>query len=594
MSESLLSYFEQELAFIRQEAGEFARRHPGAAKSLGISDDSVDDPQISRLIDSVALLNARLQQRLDDSFPQLTDSLLRLLFPHYLRPIPAYSILKMQPADEVSARHFIPKGTHLGISDADIDTTVFRTCQDLTLYPVKITSAHVAMAPFDTEKPHGAEYAKAMLEIKLQTTDPSILFSDLDLTSLELFLRGETQSILRLYDHLLGGVKQICVQYGEQRISLGSDALQPVGFESQQQVLPYSARSFGGFQLLTEFFTFPERFHVIALDLAQSLQYANTNEIKIQLFLDDMAVDLSRSLGADNFHLFCTPIINLQSMTAEPLSIDFGHSQYPLVLDAGGLQQLQLFAIEQVLDVTERQSCSVPPLYGEKYKGAETGLRWQLVQDWHSESVLQSSLRVADLEHKSANSEARTWLVSTTCSDGEIAGHLSISSQVSCRDSISLPARLQLLRRPTRQIRIKSAEQNAWPLLAHLHFNYHSLLGADDPVASLKAMLNLYNHTESSQNMAYIAAIQGIEQEQVVAPIRISGKSCFAYGTRISITLSTKELGGGGIELLSRLLDRFFAFFAGFNSFTQVVIMLEGSEGEHKVFPRRSGCKNML
>ncbi|MCW8327867.1 type VI secretion system baseplate subunit TssF [Photobacterium sp. SDRW27] len=594
MSESLLSYFEQELAFIRQEAGEFARRHPGSAKSLGISDDSVDDPQISRLIDSVALLNARLQQRLDDSFPQLTDSLLRLLFPHYLRPIPAYSIMKMQPSDEVSAKHFIPQGTHLGVSDTEIETTVFRTCQDVTLFPIKLASAYVAMAPFDVEKPQGGEQAKAMLEIQLQTTDPGILFSDLDLASLELFLRGETQSVLRLYDHLLSGVKQVCVQFGENRVLLGRDALKPVGFDGQNQVLPYSSRSFGGFKLLTEFFTFPERFHVIDLAFAQSLRYAHTNEIKIQIFLDDMAIDLSRSLGADNFHLFCTPIVNLQTLTAEPLTVNFGHSQYPIVLDAGGQQQLQLFAIDQVTDVTEQNSCSVPPLYGEKYKGAETGLRWQLVQEWQNETSLQSSLRVADLEHKSAASEARTWLVSATCSDGPTASKLSISSQVSCRDSISLPAKLQLLRRPTKQIRIKSAEQNAWPLLAHLHFNYHALLGADDPVSALKAMLNLYNHTESSQNVAYISAIQSLEQEQVVAPTRISGKSCFAYGTRISVTLNTKELGGGGVELLSQLLDRFFAYFAGFNSFTQVVILIEGAEGEHKVFPRRSGCKNML
>jgi type VI secretion system protein ImpG len=48
------------------------------------------------------------------------------------------------------------------------------------------------------------------------------------------------------------------------------------------------------------------------------------------------------------------------------------------------------------------------------------------------------------------------------------------------------------------------------------------------------------------------------------------------------------------VELLAQLLDRFFAYFAGFNSFTQVVILLAGVEGEYKVFPRRSGCRNML
>ena len=135
MSEPLLSYFEQELAFIRQEAGDFCRRHPGSAKSLGISNDSIDDPQVSRLIDSVALLNARLQQKLDDTFPQLTDSLLRLLFPHYLRPIPAYSMLKMTPSEDVSAKQVIPKGTHLGISDSEVKEAIFRTSKRCRFVP---------------------------------------------------------------------------------------------------------------------------------------------------------------------------------------------------------------------------------------------------------------------------------------------------------------------------------------------------------------------------------------------------------------------------------------------------------------------------
>lgn len=593
MSESLLSYFEQELAFIRQETGEFSRRHPSAAKSLGISDDSIDDPQITRLIDSVALLNARLQQRLDDSYPQLTDSLLSLLFPHYLRPLPAFSVMKMQPLDDVSAKHFIPKGTHLGITDHDTETAIFRTSQDVTLFPIHLDTAQVAIAPFNVEKPTGAKQAKAMLEITLRTNAPSILFSDLDCHSLELFLRGETQSVLRLYDHLLSDVEQVCVQYGKQQVLLGAEALQAVGFEDEHQILPYSASSFGGFKLLTEFFSFPERFQAIDLDLGQSLRYAHTDEITIQIFIADMNIDLSRSLGADNFHLFCTPIVNLHSLITEPLSISFDQTQYPIVLDAGGRQQLQLFSIDQVTDITSEKNCHVPPLYGDKYQGAETGLRWQLIQDWQSDSQLQSSLKVGDLKHQSADGESRTWLISATCSDGTLTNELSMQSEVICRDSISLPASLQLLRRPSHQIRIKASEQNAWPLLAHLHFNYHSLLGADDPVSALKEMLNLYNHTESSQNNAYIAAISSLEQEQVVAPVRISGKSCFAHGTRLSVTLNTRGLDGG-IELLSQLLDRFFAYFTGFNSFTQLVILIEGIEGQYKVFPRRSGCRNML
>ena len=88
MSNSLLSYFEQELRFIRNEATQFAERHPGAARALSIRKDSIDDPQIARLIESVALMNGKLQQRLDDSYPELTESLVYLAVSALLKTDP--------------------------------------------------------------------------------------------------------------------------------------------------------------------------------------------------------------------------------------------------------------------------------------------------------------------------------------------------------------------------------------------------------------------------------------------------------------------------------------------------------------------------
>lgn len=339
---------------------------------------------------------------------------------------------------------------------------------------------------------------------------------------------------------------------------------------------------------------FSERFHAMKVNMAGALSAVKQSTMKIVIFMDDMPIELARSLGPENFQLFCAPIINLQSLTADPMKVDFSQGQYPIILDVGGQDQLQVFSVDSVLDVTEQQVKTVPSLYGEKFRGAEIGLRWQLKQAWNAEDrQLDSYLRVADLEHISANGSAHTLLINATCSNGDLSNQLSVSSDIHCHDSISLPADISLLRRPKPQVRIKATEQDAWPLLAHLHFNYQAIFGADEPVAALKAMLNLYNHNESSQNSAYVEAIVKLTQEQVVAPIRISGKSCFASGTRIYITLNGKALGGG-VELLSQLLDQFFAYFAGFNSFTQVVILLDGREGEHRVFPRRSGCKNLL
>ena len=99
MSDELLPYYEKELAYIRQLGSEFATEHPKIAGRLGINAETIEDPHVSRLIESFAYLNARIQHKLDDDFPELSDALLEVLFPHYQRPIPSMSIVQFV-ADE--------------------------------------------------------------------------------------------------------------------------------------------------------------------------------------------------------------------------------------------------------------------------------------------------------------------------------------------------------------------------------------------------------------------------------------------------------------------------------------------------------------
>ncbi len=398
---------------------------------------------------------------------------------------------------------------------------------------------------------------------------------------------------MRLYDVLAHGRCQVCIQNNGKSYSLGKSALQPIGFDVNDTILPYQAASFGGFKLLTEFFMFPERFQGFKLGLGNIMQHAIGSEFRIQIFLNEMSVVQARSIQAQNFSLFCTPLVNLQTKVSEPLQIDFTQKQYPIYLDASQGNDLEVFSVDEVLDVTEGEPFKVCQIYGDKYNSTETALRWQLVQDTHERGVLRSGLKVADIGHVSATTSSRVWSVTTTATDGIRAGSLPVNSQVTCRESLTIPAAMNLIRRPTLPVRSRDANKNVWALLCHLHFNYHAILGTDDPTATLKNVFDLYNHNQAVQNHIYIESLQNIEQEQVVAPIRVSGKTCFAYGTKISVTLDASNVNGG-VSLFGHLLDHFFAYFAGFNSFTQVDIYLEGQDGVYLSFPRRTGCKSLL
>src|SRR6266446_8473491 len=107
MSTTLFPYYERELLFIRRLAQDFAKQYPAAAGRLLLEPNRSADPHVERLIESFALLAGRVHQKLDDEFPELTDALLGILYPHYLAPIPSMTVVQF---DLNAAQAQLPDG----------------------------------------------------------------------------------------------------------------------------------------------------------------------------------------------------------------------------------------------------------------------------------------------------------------------------------------------------------------------------------------------------------------------------------------------------------------------------------------------------
>ena len=45
----------------------------------------------------MAFLSAQIRQRIDDDLPEVSEGLLNLLWPHFLRPLPSLTILEFTP-----------------------------------------------------------------------------------------------------------------------------------------------------------------------------------------------------------------------------------------------------------------------------------------------------------------------------------------------------------------------------------------------------------------------------------------------------------------------------------------------------------------
>ena len=89
MDPRLLRLYESELAFLRDMGGEFAAEFPKVAGRLDLGNTEVADPYVERLLEGFAFLTARIQLKMEAEFPTFTQSLLQMVYPHYLGPTPS-------------------------------------------------------------------------------------------------------------------------------------------------------------------------------------------------------------------------------------------------------------------------------------------------------------------------------------------------------------------------------------------------------------------------------------------------------------------------------------------------------------------------
>src|SRR5437764_11014439 len=144
MSDELFPYYERELLFIRQLAQEFSRQYPGTAGRLLLEPNRSADPHVERLIESFALLAGRVHHKLDDEFPELTDALLGVLYPHYLAPVPSMALIQFDldpDIAELPEGFPIDKGSQLKTKEVAGLECYYRTCYPVDLWPIEVKAA---------------------------------------------------------------------------------------------------------------------------------------------------------------------------------------------------------------------------------------------------------------------------------------------------------------------------------------------------------------------------------------------------------------------------------------------------------------------
>ncbi|MEO3711526.1 type VI secretion system baseplate subunit TssF [Roseateles flavus] len=611
--DDLLPYFEQELAFLRRQGESFARQYPKLAGRLTVSGDLSDDPHVERMIQSFALLSARAHKRLDDDFPLFTETLLDVLYPHYLRPFPSCAIAQLEPAPGA----MLPAGAVLQSRQVQGVNCRFRSTHVVQSPPVRLSALRFSAtvhAPLGTRLP---PQLSAMLSLTLQI-DPSWQPDEPLPSRLRVYIDGESATVCALRHALCQQTRALYLQQADREawacLGQGEEPdWRPrlAGFAPEEALLPPDSRSSPAYRLLTEYLAFPQKFQFVDLPLQRChVALRSGRPFTLHFLLGGLRADgeearLLDGVGVDHLQLGCVPVVNLFEQHADPVRVDHRQASYSVLPDARRAACYEVYSLSRVQRVrkTEQgeQVQTLRPFYGLGHsfesEAGEPGLFYHLQRDSELAKLspgheLQISLvdpafdpavllgETLSIDVLATNRELPTLLLI-----GQAGGDLTPEGGGSVRG-------LRLRSRPTAPLRFTRQRGTLWRLISHLSLNHLSL--SEGGIEALKDMLRLYDLPRSPVNRRLIDALQAVRFEESTAWMPGKPFASFVRGLDIELLIDEDGHVGTGMELLAHVLDHFFALFAHVNSFTRLRLRGHRSKELLFSFPARSGWHALL
>ncbi|KIF82525.1 type VI secretion system baseplate subunit TssF [Noviherbaspirillum autotrophicum] len=591
--ETLLPYYERELTFLRRLSHDFARRYPKVANRLRLSGETCEDPHIERLIESFAFLAGRIHKKLDDDFPEVTDSLLQVVYPHYLRPFPSVSIAHFDcagAAAQLTKAACIPRQTMLHARPVRGVACRFRTAYETQLWPLRIVKAGLENV-FDTGNLPSAvaQSTASVIRLELQAMSESAGFDVLGIGNLRFFLNGEPSLTALLREALMSGVTAIWVTtpHATKKVELPLHAIQPVGFKDDETLLEPDARTHRAYQLLLEYFVFPEKFNFFDLDLSalKGQLPPHAPSIVIHIGLREMAHtnatgNLLDRVTKENFVLGCTPVVNLFMQVPEPIRMTNTAVSYPIIVDSRRPQAYEIYEIRRVFQVQQsvdgEEIREFKPFYSIRHGEPQGGpaCYWHAsYMDGESGENYSMELSLVDSNLDTSRPQTTALSLDLACTNRDLPSQLpfGLAEGDLFIEGGSVAKAIRLLRKPTPSYRFPRGRGAQWRLISQLSLNHLSLSGQG--VDAIREILTLYDITRSSANSRQITGIAAIENRATTARVAGNPFPVFVRGLEIRVTVDESHYAGIGLFMFAQVLDYFFGLYAHANSFVQTLLV---------------------
>ncbi len=651
MNREFLDFYNAELALLKEEATAFAEEYPGVAERLGGISRNRTDPAIGGLLEGAAFLAARVQLKLAHEFPEFTGALADLLLPSFLAPTPSVLMAAVRPRFEdpgLLKGIAIPAGTALDATYRERERRIacrYRLVEPITLLPLTVADARyeVGPGPLAARGVPVAEGTAASLTLTLALDHPEVEaredgrpgkgpgLSAVEADAFPLYLSGPFADMAALVEQLFARLLAIHVRtvdaFGDPVVfCVPRDQLEQLGFDDGAGLLGEDPRLFSGFQLLRDYFVFPERFLGFRLTgLRRILGRIAAARAEIAFSFCEAVPRLAAAVGPRAFRPCAAPVVNLFEKRLDRIALSAGAHEFQVMADRSNPLAFEPHRIVSVRAHFPGGGASAPvrPLYAPLPEGTDPARslhyavrrvprrrsaqerRAGAVSDYVGTDLFLSFHEPARLGGDAV--PAAELSVTALCSNRHLTEHLPVGeggADFRLVDDLSLevecfagptPPREPVVGHRARGADGGAAGTVAWRLVRALSVNHLGFSGRspEENAEGLRDVLSLFADLSGLATRRAIAGVKRLEARPVVRRIRGRTGAAAGRGLEVTVTFDEKAFEGTGVFLLGAVIDRFLAEAVAINSFVQTVIVAEG-RGVLARFPPRTGARQLL
>lgn len=570
MEDLTLRYYDAEMRYLREAAKEFAQTHPDRAAMLDLDKAGTPDPYVERLFEGFAFSMGRLREKIDDDLPELTEGLVSMLWPHYLRTIPSLSVVAFTPAlQAVKMAEVMPAGLEVYSRPVGPKNTVcrYRTTRDVMLNPLNISGVTM------TTEHDGRSLLRMRFACSTQAD-----WSHADLSHLSLYLEADAPVSSQLHLMLTRRQAALYMRLPGQIDRIRLDGyFSPGGFAEEDGLWPKGDTAFSGYQLLLEYFSFREKFMFVEL---RGLELAGLSQ-KTTWFETDIVLDggwpSDMPFETDNFRLHCAPVINLFSLEADPLTPDPLQNEYllrPMRVQDG---HTEIYSVDSIHGAVKNGKHPYVPFTSFRHRGGM--MRHDAPERYFHTRVKRGPSGLYDtwlilggksFELEQLSQAPESLSIRITGTNGQLPRR---SLQSTLLDRVvkagKVPVQVMNLKVPTLPLYPPANDRFHWRVMSHLGSSFLSMM--DNPEV-LRGTLALYDWTDDEMNRRRLEAIVSVKHTL----IRRFEKGFMLRGVDIEITLNADNFAGeGDVTLFGEMLHRFFALYADVHLFNQLTLVLQ-------------------